>query len=166
MPIHRIAAFVSSISVRKKVIGAAAVVVVAAGAAGGAYALWTTDGTGSGGAASGGTVDVTVTASAGPADLYPGFTAGDIYFTLTNTNDFPVTFTDAGVGTVTPADAVACPPENVTAIGATGLDLEVAANATSAQLSIADVVSMLESAPNGCQNMSFDIALTLTGAQS
>jgi hypothetical protein len=40
------------------------------------------------------------------------------------------------------------------------------ASSTTAQLSIADVVTMILAAPDGCQGASFDIALTLTGTQS
>lgn len=166
MNFHSISTRVSSMSKAKKALTATASTVVVGGlVAGGAYALWAAQGAGSGSASSGAAVTVTVTASDGPTDLYPGFTEGDVYFTLTNDNDFPVVFTAATAGVVTPDDAELCPAANVTVAGATGLDLEVAANTTTEQLSIPDVVTMLASAPDDCQSMSFGVVLTLTGSQ-
>jgi hypothetical protein len=143
---------------------------IAAGAvlAGGvALALWSSTGTGSGRAKALSSVTVTVTASTGTADLYPGYTLGDATFTLTNTNPYAITFTTMTTpGAAVSSDATACPNLNVTAIGKTGLSLVVAANATSAPLTITDVVTMIAAAPDGCQGKTFDIALTLTGTQS
>ena len=111
-------------------------------------------------------VTVTVTAVTGTADLSPGFVDGDVFFTLTNTNPYPVTFTSMASGAVTSSNTGACPSSNVTVdASATGLSLTVAANATSATLSIPDVVNMLAAAPDGCQGKTFDIVLTLTGSQ-
>ncbi len=130
------------------------------------YALWSANGTGSGRAAAVSAQSVTVTAVTGAADLYPGFTQGDVFFTLTNPNPYPVTFTAMASGAVTSSDIPNCPSSNVTvATTATGLTLNVAANATSATLSIPNVVTMIGAAPDGCQGKTFDIALTLTGAQ-
>ncbi len=151
---------------RKKAIVAGLLAAILA-ASGVAYALWSSTAVGPGRAASGSAVQLTVNAASGTADLFPGTTVGDAYFTITNTNPYPVTFTSmtTGPGAITSSDATACPPTNVTAVGATGLTLTVAANATSATLSIADVVSMASTAPDGCQAKTFDIPLTLTGAQ-
>lgn len=131
-----------------------------------AFALWSTTGSGSGRATATSSQTVTVTASTGPGDLYPGFTAGDVYFTLTNPNPYAVTFTSMTAGTPISANPTACPSINVTVTGKAGLSLVVAGNSTSAQLSITDVASMVPAAPDGCQGMSWDIPLTLTGAQS
>jgi hypothetical protein len=132
-----------------------------------ALALWTSTGSGSGRAQSLSAVGVTVTATTGTADLYPGFANGDAYFTLTNTNPYPIRFTSMTSGTVTSSDTTACPSSNVTVDGsASGLTLDVAANSTSAPLSIADVVNMDVAAPDGCQGKTFNIALTLTGSQT
>jgi hypothetical protein len=69
-------------------------------------------------------------------------------------------------GDITSGDEVACPASNVVVEDVpSGLTLESPPNATSTQLSIADVVSMDSDAPDGCQGMSFNIALVLTGAQ-
>jgi hypothetical protein len=131
-----------------------------------AYALWSANGTGSGNARALTAQTITVTASTGAADLYPGFTGGDVYFTLTNPNPYAVTMTTMTPGAITSSDQANCPAANVSAIGATGLTLNAAANSTTGQLSIADVVSMAAGAPDGCQGVTFTISLTLTGTQS
>jgi hypothetical protein len=131
-----------------------------------AVALWTSSGTGSGSARALSAAPVTVSAAAGGADLYPGFTLGDVSFTLTNANPYGITFTSMVAGTVTSSNQVACPAANVTVIGASSLSLGVAAGATSAIQSINDVVSMASTAPDGCQGISFTVTLTLSGGQS
>jgi hypothetical protein len=135
-----------------------------------AFATWTSNGVGSGGAGAVTAVNLTVTAATGTADLFPGTTQGDVYFTITNPNPYPVTFTSMSLGgAITNAvagDATACPPANVTAVGATGLNLTVGANTTSATQSIANVVSMALAAPDGCQGKSFVIPLTLSGSSA
>jgi hypothetical protein len=130
-----------------------------------AYALWNATGTGPGRARSGEAVELTIIASDGTPDLFPGFTDGDVYFTIQNPNPFAVTFTAATAGAITSSDPTGCPASNITVDDATGLTLQVGASTTSPQLSIADIVTMSAAAPDGCQNVSFDIALTLTGTQ-
>ena len=106
------------------------------------------------------------TAATGTADLYPGFTGGDVYFTITNPNPFPVEFTAMTAGTVVSSDPVNCPAANISVAGATGLSITVPANTTSSTQSIADVVTMVLAAPNGCQGVSFTIPLQLAGIQA
>ena len=142
--------------------------------AGVVFALWSAQGTGSGRARATTAVTATVTpvnCTPSPAciDLYPGFTDGDLYFTITNANPYDITFTNmtAGAITVDAGHAAGCPSTSITVDSpVTGLSLVAPANSTTAQLSIADVVNMILAAPDGCQGASFDIALTLTGAQS
>jgi hypothetical protein len=74
-------------------------------------------------------------------------------------------FTSMAVGTVTSSNPAGCPSTNVSVASATGLNLAVGANATSATQSIADVVTMVAGAPDACQGASFTIALTLSGSQ-
>jgi hypothetical protein len=147
---------------KKVVIGIVTVITLGAGAA---AALWSASGTGSGTARSVSAQTITVTAATGAADLYPGFTGGDVYFTLSNPNPYPVTFTTMTAGTVTPSNP-ACAATNVTVTGATGLSIPVAAGAVNVAQSIPNVVTMIAAAPDACQGVSFDIGLTLTGAQS
>jgi hypothetical protein len=149
---------------KKLIVSAVALAVLLV--AGAAVALWSSTGTGSGRATALSAQSVTVTASTGTADLYPGFADGDVYFTLTNPNPYEITFTSMTSGTVTSSNVGACPSSNVTVGTATGLSLVVAANSTSGALSIADVAAMDSAAPDGCQGVSFDVALTLTGTQS
>ena len=143
-------------------IGAVSSVLVAGTVA----ALWSANGSGGGEARALTAQSVTVNAAVGAADLYPGFAAGDVYFTLTNPNPYPIVFTSVTPGAITSSNAGACPASNVTVASATGLSLTVAANSTSGSQSIADVVSMQSTAPDGCQGVTFTIALTLTGSQA
>jgi hypothetical protein len=127
-----------------------------------AFAAWTSTGTGSGRAKSLSAQNSTVTARTGAADLYPGFTDGDLYFTVDNPNPYAVTFTSATFGAVTSSDTTACPSANVTVdASASGLSLTVPAGSTGTDLQINDVVNMLAAAPNGCQDKTFDIVVTL-----
>ena len=124
-----------------------------------AAALWSSTGTGAGRAQARTAQTVTVTAATGTADLYPGFADGDLSFTLTNANPYPITFTSADAGTVTSSDPTGCPASLVTVDDATGLALDVAANDTSVTESIADVVALSSSAPDACQGVTFSIAV-------
>jgi hypothetical protein len=145
---------------------AAGVIVLSLVTGGLAFALWNASGSGSGRAQALTAQSVTVNATTGSADLYPGFTLGDLFFTLTNPNPYPVTFTAMTAGAVTSSDPAGCPATNVTVVDASGLTLPVGANATSGTLSIADVVTMAGAAPDACQGDTFTVALTLTGSQT
>jgi hypothetical protein len=150
---------------RTKIAGALAVGVMVLGG-GIAGALWSANGGGTGQAKALTANTLTVSAATGAADLYPGFTGGDAFFTITNTNPYPVTFASMTAGAVTSSDPTGCPSANATVANATGLSLAVGANATSATLSIDDVVTMVAGAPDGCQGATFDIAMTLSGSQA
>lgn len=161
---------IKSASFTRKGLVVSGIVATGLVASGIAYAAWSSTPTGSGRAGAVTAVVLTVDAASGTADLFPGTTQGDVYFTITNTNPYPVTFTSmttAGAITNTVAgDSTACPATNVTLAGATGLSLTVAANSTSPMLSIANVVSMNIAAPDGCQGKTFEIPMTLTGASA
>lgn len=139
-----------------------------------AFALWSAQGSGSGRARATTAVAAVVnpvncSATPGCIDLYPGFTDGDVYFTITNSNPYAITFTGMTAGTITvdAGHAAACPASSITVDSpVTGLSLAAPASSTTAQLSIADIVTMIAAAPDGCQGASFDIVLTLTGSQS
>jgi len=157
---------------RTIVFGGAALAVLAS--AGVVFGLWSAQGTGSGRAQAATAVTATVTPvdctpSPACADLYPGFTGGDLSFTITNANPYEITFTDMTAGDITvDADHVAdCPASSITVESpVSGLSLVAPAASTTGQLSIDDVVTMILAAPDGCQGASFDIELTLTGTQS
>jgi hypothetical protein len=144
-----------------------AALVVGALTMGVAFAMWTASGSGSGSAKAIEATASAVSGRAGTADLYPGFTNGDLYFTVNNPNPYPVRFTSATFGTVTSSDPVACPATNVSPdASASGLTIDVPANdTTGTDAAIADVVNMASAAPNECQGVSFTIAVTLSGTQ-
>ncbi|HEY0521385.1 MAG TPA: hypothetical protein VGC84_17980 [Ilumatobacteraceae bacterium] len=135
-------------------------------ASAGAYALWSSSGNGSSGAKALTAQNITVSASSGAADLYPGFTQGDLFFNSANTNPYPVTFTSMTAGSITSSDQANCPAANVSVSNASGLSIVVPAGATASAGTIANVVTMAAGAPDGCQGVVFTIALTLTGSQS
>lgn len=130
------------------------------------FAAWTGVATGPGQSRARQSERVTVTGASGPADLYPGGPAGAVHFTLTNNNPFNILFTSMSPGTVTSSDESACPASNVAAVPATGLSLASPAGATTGQLSIAGILTMSPGAPDGCQNATFSLAMTLNGIQS
>ena len=131
-----------------------------------AAALWSANGSGPGQAKALSAQALTVTAATGAADLYPGFTAGDVFFTITNPNPYPATFTSMTAGAIVSSNPGGCPSSNVTVANATGLSLAAAASSTSGTQSIVDVVTMAAAAPDGCQGATFTISLTLSGSQS
>lgn len=151
---------------KKFVVGGAATLAAVVAIAGIAFALWSSTGSGWGTARATTAVDAIVNPSDGDPDLYPGFTEGDVTFTVTNDNAYPIEYTSMTAGLVTSSDEVACPASNVTVEGATGLALTAPPETTSGQLAITDVVSMDSAAPDGCQGASFDIELVLTGDQA
>jgi hypothetical protein len=155
---------VRKLSVPKKIVVSAVAAAVGL-TLGAAYAMWSADGTGSGSASALTAETVVVNASTGAADLYPGFADGDVHFTLTNDNPYPVTFTASTAGDVTSSNPSGCPASNLTVDAARGLTLTVAAGRTSGEQSIADVVTLDGDAPDACQGVTFTVALTLTGTQ-
>jgi hypothetical protein len=157
----------------RRVFGIVGVVAAVGILAGTAFALWSSTGSGSGNAKAVTAVTVTVNAVTGAADLYPGGPAGKVFFTLTNTNPYAITFdrvTAASVAGVSGGigGSPACATTDVTlaTLPITGLSLAVGANTTSATQSISGVVSMISAAPDACQGAVFNISLTLTGSQS
>ena len=151
---------------RKRKVGTASIVMLMLTGGGIAAALWSANGNGSGQAKALTAQTLTVTASTATADLSPGFSGGDVTFTITNPNPYPVSFASMTPGAITSSDATNCPASNISVLSASGLSLAVAANATSPAQSIANVVSMSAAAPDGCQGVTFTIALTLTGSQA
>ncbi len=151
---------------RKKaaiLLGTAAVAFATYGAV---SALWSANATGSSQSKALTAQAVTATAATATADLYPGFSGGDVFFSLSNTNPYPIQFTAMTPGTVTSSDQTNCPASNVTVNGKTGLALNVPANGSANGQTITDVVTLAGAAPDGCQGVTFSIALTLTGTQT
>ncbi|MDP9222338.1 MAG: hypothetical protein M3P18_00500 [Actinomycetota bacterium] len=133
-----------------------------------AFAAWTVTGSGSGSAKSigGSSSTITTDATAAVADLYPGYTAGTVYFKVDNPNPYPVRFTAMTAGAVTSSDQTNCPASNVTAADKTGLTIDVPANTTTAvSRTVTNAVSMSSAAPDGCKSQTFTIGMTLSGTQ-
>lgn len=154
-----------SVSKRTKLVIGGCIAVAAIGGGAMAYAEWSSTASGSGRARATTMVQATVDPDDGAPDLYPGFTEGDVFFRIENPNGFPITYTSMTPGTITSSDPSACPSSNITVAAASSLSL-ASSPGTSGTLSIADVVTMVPAAPDGCQGVSFDIALTLSGQQS
>jgi len=152
-------------SSKKAIIGSVLATGVVAGA-GLAWANWSGNATGTGNAKARTAATVTITAATGADDLYPG-AQGDIDFTLSNNNPYPVTFTEWTATTiVTSPNAAGCPSSNVTVNDTGSISIPVAAGASNLAASIDDVVTMLYTAPDACQGQTFAITLALTGAQT
>lgn len=141
-----------------------------------AFANWTATGSG-GGTAKAVTANVsavTTDPTGAVADLYPGFTGGDLYFKITNPNPYAVSFDKYTLASITMEDTtglcstaggnVSVPGSEQTLPG--GFEITVPANTTTAvSRSIADAVSMSSGAVNECQGDAFTIAINLTGTQ-
>jgi hypothetical protein len=137
-------------------------------AGGVAIALWSASGSGSGTTKAITAQTLTVTAAATPtADLFPG-ASGALQFTVTNPNPYPVSMTAISYGSVTSSDQANCPASNLTlgAGGALGTPISVPASGTSGAASVPSAATLAVSAPNGCQGVTFTVAVTLTGTQT
>jgi hypothetical protein len=150
-------------TVRAKLAAGVAVVAVVAGA-GVAFAAWTANGSGSGTARALSARSLTVSASSGDADLFPGGPAGAVYFSVANPNPYSVRFTSATVGTISSSSPADCPGTLVSATSAT-VSLDVAANSPATTMSIPGLIAMSPTAGDGCQGVSFTVPVTLSGSQ-
>lgn len=144
----------------------AATVVAGVLVTGVSYAYWTATGTGS--AAVGAVSAKVVTATIPPVtDLYPG-KSDNATITLTNPNPYnvQVTLNSITVTSVTGALGVCTPADVTVASGPyTPANIAVAANNGTATQSITSFVTMPLTAGNGCQNATFNIAVSYTGNQ-
>jgi hypothetical protein len=136
-----------------------------------ALAVWNVTGSGSGAAGAAVAQNLTVTAltPSGPAaSLYPGGPAGSVYFQVANPNPFAVTITGLSYGTPTSTDPTTCANSNISidASAPTTVSISIPANATAGTAyQISGVLDLAHSAPDGCQGVSFNVPLTITGVQ-
>lgn len=141
--------------------------VVILSSAGVALGLWAASGTGNGGAAALSAQLITVNAAPSPtADLFPG-SSGALQFELSNPNPYPVSLTSVTYGAVTSSNEGNCPAANLTtaASGVLASPISLSANASAATASIASAITLSASAPDGCQGVTFTVAVTLSGSQ-
>lgn len=146
---------------------AVGVPLAAIAASGIAFAAWTTTGGGSGAATALSAQPVTVAVATTTADLYPGFTAGKLYVTVTNPNPYPVTLTSisqgAGAVSVANAGTGGC-AGSLFSFATSSISQSVAANGGTKTFSVA-AVTLDHAAGDGCQGATATIPVTVTGAQ-
>ncbi len=96
------------------------------------------------------------------ANLYPGGT-GDVKFSVTNPNAFPITITDVTANGAATSDNATCTASTgVTFTTTTGLTQAVGANATVA-FTLAGKAAMTNASVNACQGAIFTLPVTLAG---
>ena len=99
---------------RKGLVGLAVVAVALSLGLGGAtaFAYFTSRGTGTGSGAAERTVNVTVSATNGAADLLPGG-SGSVYLTLHNPNSFGAAFNEVSAASISSTSNSSCPGSNI-----------------------------------------------------
>lgn len=157
---------------RLAVVGAAGLLMLGGGVA---WASWTHSGTGAAAAQAATATALNVSSGTPVGTLYPkpvgGYptsAVGSIYMTVSNPNNYPVTITQATVGTVTttPLAGRTCAAGSVVATtpGAMTLTTPVLlpANSAPTAVTVPGAIEMLNSAEDGCQAASFSVPVTLT----
>ena len=133
-----------------------------------AVATWLVDGTGPGTAKAASVVPLTVTAGTPTASLYPGATA-DLAARVSNPNPFAVMLTRATFGavSVTPVDGRTCTAADVAVSGPVTLSgVTLPADSVGIDVTVPGALTMLSTAADGCQDATFTVQVTLTGASA
>lgn len=157
--------------IRKALVTGTVVGSVASISAGVAFALWSAGGSGSGTALAVVAQPVTVNAvalSSSAASLFPGGPAGNVYFSVTNPNPYPIKITSITWGTPTSANPTACSNAMISVdSGAptSGFNLTIGANGTSTVSQINSVLDLSANAPDGCEGNEFLVPITVSGQQ-
>lgn len=156
--------------IRKLFVGVAVATTAAGLGSGIAFAVWTTSGSGSGGAAATVAQSLTLTAvtpSGSAATLYPGGPPSSVYFTVNNPNPFAVTITGLTWGTPTSDNTTACPNSNISvdAGAPTTVSISIPPGPPSGAFSIPNVLDLSHNAPNGCEGVGFNVAVTASATQ-
>lgn len=162
---------------RARVVAVCALALVPIGIGGGAYAYWSATGAGVATASSTTAAPLSVQAAAAPfTGLFPGKTT-DLALVLSNGNGYPVNLTELTGVSVTSSDETACPggvyitlPAEVTTGLAAGgyllpTPIPVPAGSTSTPATLAGLITMDISAPDGCQGRTFTVSLSFAGSQ-
>jgi len=135
-----------------------------------ATAAWLATGTGTGAAKAISAQGLTVTNATATADLYPGFTNGDLFLTIQNDNPYQVTVT-----TIVPKPATAVTSTNgtcdtngnaVSIDASTTVSIVVAGNGGTTTTTVPDIVNMGAGSDTNCQGATFSIPVNVTGTSS
>jgi hypothetical protein len=137
---------------------------------GAAYGAFTASGSGSGSATVGSMLTVTVATAGSPSSPLLPDGAGDVVFSVTNPNSFPValvTVTLENGGTITPdgshAACTTTDSQPVVSLSVPSGDLPVAVLAHSTQtVDLAAAATMAGAATSDCQGATFNIPVTVT----
>lgn len=157
--------------IRKSFVAGAGAVTAAVIGGGVAFATWTASGSGTGSAVAYTAQTVTINAvalSSSAVSLFPGGPAGNVYFTVTNPNPYPVKITNIVWGTPTSNNPTACANSVISldsGAPTSGFSQQVAANATSTAIQVNGVLDLSSAATDGCQGNSFSVPITVTGQQ-
>jgi len=108
-----------------------------------------------------------ITPGSNGESLYPGGPAGFVYFTVKNPNPYPINITGFSWGTPVSSNTSTCPSSNfsIDANAPTSTNIPVAANTQSGAFQVFTVVDMAHSAPDGCQGVTVNVPVTVTGAE-
>jgi hypothetical protein len=158
---------------KKIIIGIAVAAGAIAAATGVAAAVWTVNGSGSGGATASIANNLqvqAVTPSTSNSTLYPGGPAGPVQLTIANPNPFAVTIVALNWGTplsnaptLCPSAQISLDPNAPTTVSQSVATLP--ANAPATSFTVPGVVDLAHTAPNGCQGLSFSVPVTVTAVQ-
>jgi len=131
-----------------------------------AAAAWLVSGTGTVTTQAATSTSLTVTGGTSSASLYPGASTA-VVANVTNPNPFPVRLTGATFGavTVTPLAGKTCAAGNVTVSGPVTLasPVNLAAGSSATPVTIANALTMVSTAADGCQGATFTVQVTLNG---
>jgi hypothetical protein len=152
---------------------AASGALLAAGGAVVAVFAWSASGSGSGTVQDTTATPISVTATTGAADMYPGGPAGAVHFTLGNPNPYAVNLTSVSFTNPTVASAPnatstqPCPASVVTLDPArpNSVNLTLAAQAANVAETVTGVLDLDPNAGDGCQGATFAVQLTLGGTE-
>jgi copper(I)-binding protein len=160
-----------SIRTMSKKAAAATILTGAMLAASVATAAWLANGSGSGAGKALSAQGLTVEVATATADLYPGFTNGDLFLKINNPNPYQVTVTNVSRDTTPGAVVTSSVPACDTGGNQVSVDLSTAVSivvpaGSSTTTSVADIVNMGATTDNTCQGATFTIPVTVSGASS
>jgi hypothetical protein len=128
------------------------------------YAGWGSSGTGQGEAKATTAASLQVAPGAASSQLYPGAT-GDVKFSVTNPNTYPVTVTGWNTVSITGTDKAGCTAAHFTLNTGTITSPTVAAGATST-VTVTGGIAMTSGAPDACQGAAVTVNATLSAASA